>query len=126
MVQAAPLTLRQYGKFKDIIPLLDDWWWLATPLWTRWLRSPSTNYTNLAWLVNTNGNCSNYYCSSSYGVRPALKLKLYNLGKKDYEVKRGDKISQLCIEIVLTPTPRQVDKLNEGERGTGGFGSTGR
>ena len=29
MVQAAPLTLWQYGKFKDIIPLLDDWWWLA-------------------------------------------------------------------------------------------------
>lgn len=53
-------------------------------------------------------------------------MKLYNLGKKDYEVKRGDKISQLCIEIVLAPTPRQVDKLNEGERGTGGFGSTGR
>ena len=60
------------------------------------------------------------------GYSGSIAVKLYNLGKKDYEVKRGDKISQLCIEIVLTPTPRQVDKLNEGERGTGGFGSTGR
>lgn len=73
-VQAAPLTLWQYGKFKDIIPLLDDWWWLVTPLWTRWLRSPYTHHTGLAWHVYTNGNCNYYGCSRSYGIRPALKL----------------------------------------------------
>ena len=73
-VQAAPLTLWQYGKFKDIIPLLDDWWWLVTPLWTRWLRSPNTRSTSGAWYVCTNGSCSNYYCSNSGGIRPALKL----------------------------------------------------
>jgi hypothetical protein len=39
---AGLLTLEQYGKYKDIIPLADDWWWLATPVWTRWLRSPNT------------------------------------------------------------------------------------
>lgn len=60
------------------------------------------------------------------GYSGSIAVKLYNLGDKDYEVKRGDKISQLCIEIVLTPAPRQVDKLQESERGTGGFGSTGR
>lgn len=60
------------------------------------------------------------------GYSGSIAVKLYNLGKKDYEVKRGDKISQLCIEIVLTPTPKLVDKLQESERGTGGFGSTGR
>lgn len=38
----ALLTLEQYGKYKEIIPKVDDWWWLATPVWTRWLRSPST------------------------------------------------------------------------------------
>lgn len=32
-VLAAPLTLWQYGKYKHLIPLLDDWWWLATPMW---------------------------------------------------------------------------------------------
>lgn len=31
---AGLLTLEQYGKYKDIIPLVDDWWWLATPVWT--------------------------------------------------------------------------------------------
>lgn len=74
MVQAAPLTLWQYGKFKDIIPLLDDWWWLATPLWTRWLRSPLAYNTVYAWYVYANGGCSYSNCSYSYGIRPALKL----------------------------------------------------
>lgn len=74
LVQAAPLTLWQYGRFKDIIPLLDAWWWLVTPLWTRWLRYSYTGDTSNAWYVNSNGNCSNYYCSGSCGIRPALKL----------------------------------------------------
>lgn len=39
----ALLTLEQYGKYKEIIPKVDDWWWLATPVWTRWLRSPGTD-----------------------------------------------------------------------------------
>lgn len=73
-VRAAPLTLWQYGKYKEIIPLLDDLWWLATPLWTRWLRSPNTYNTALAWIVDSNGDCNLNLCSNSYGVRPALKL----------------------------------------------------
>ena len=39
-----------------------------------WLRSPSTNYTDNVWSVDTNGICSNYYASYSYGIRPALVL----------------------------------------------------
>lgn len=73
-VRAALLTLWQYGKYKEIIPLLDDWWWLATPLWTRWLRSPYTNYTYSAWLVFSSGNYYGSICSDTYGVRPALLL----------------------------------------------------
>lgn len=74
-VLAAPLTLWQYGKYKDIIPLNeDDWWWLVTPWACPWLRSPYTNYTNGAWVVNSNGGCNYYNCTNSCGVRPALKL----------------------------------------------------
>ena len=39
-----------------------------------WLRSPSTNYTNGAWYVNTDGSCNGNYCTSTYGIRPALVL----------------------------------------------------
>ena len=74
-VYAAPLTLWQYGKYKDVIPFNeDDWWWLVTPWACRWLRSPNTNYTDNAWYVSSDGGCNDYYCSSTYGIRPALKL----------------------------------------------------
>lgn len=84
-VRAAPLTLWQYGKYKEIIPLLDDLWWLATPLWTRWLRSPSTNSTIYAWRVDSNGYCGSRNCSLAYGVRPALKLNSELLVSVDSE-----------------------------------------
>lgn len=74
-VKAAPLTLWQYGKYKEIIPLNeDDWWWLVTPWACRWLRSPYTGNTYYAWRVYTNGYYYSNYCSYSCGIRPALKL----------------------------------------------------
>ena len=75
----ALLTLEQYGKYKEIIPKVDGWWWLATPVWTRWLRSPYTNYTNSVWLVNSNGLYGSWYASNSYGVRPVLNFSSYLL-----------------------------------------------
>lgn len=39
-----------------------------------WLRSPDCNFFNGALGVNSNGDWSSYYCSSSYGIRPALIL----------------------------------------------------
>ena len=74
-VLAAPLTLWQYGKYKDIIPLNeDDWWWLVTPWACPWLRSPDASYTSSVWFVFSSGSCNYDFCTSSYGVRPALKL----------------------------------------------------
>jgi hypothetical protein len=41
-----------------------------------WLRSPYTNYSNSAWLVNTDGSYYYYFSnvSSTYGIRPAMTL----------------------------------------------------
>lgn len=39
-----------------------------------WLRSPHCSYFNLALYVNSSGDGNNYYCFSSYGIRPALIL----------------------------------------------------
>ena len=51
-VKAAPLTLWQYGQFKELIPLNeDDWYWLVTPWACRWLRSPRTSFTGSVWRV---------------------------------------------------------------------------
>lgn len=38
------------------------------------LRSPVTGDTGLIWIVYSDGDCSNWGCSSSCGVRPALVL----------------------------------------------------
>ena len=39
-----------------------------------WLRSPNCNNFNNALYVNSNGDWDGYYfCSYSYGIRPALK-----------------------------------------------------
>lgn len=68
----ALLTLEQYGKYKEIIPKVDGWWWLATPVRTRWLRSPNTGSTNDVWGVNSDGNYDFWSASVSCGVRPVL------------------------------------------------------
>ena len=40
-----------------------------------WLRSPYCYYFYYALYVNSNGDWSDYYCSDSYGIRPALMEK---------------------------------------------------
>ena len=45
---------------------------------------------------------------------------------KDYFVKRGDKISQLKISPIIRPFLEVVDELEDTDRGSGGFGSSGR
>ena len=39
-----------------------------------WLRSPRTSYTGPVWSVVSSGNCNDWGCGSTYGVRPALVL----------------------------------------------------
>lgn len=88
-VKAAPLTLWQYGQFKELIPLNeDDWYWLVTPWACRWLRSPDTRNTNLVWYVYSGGNCSYNYASGSSGIRPALLLNSDLLVSLDDEVQK--------------------------------------
>ena len=60
------------------------------------------------------------------GYTGSIKVKLYNLGKDIQYFRRGDKIAQLVILQIVTPTPKLVDKFAETERGDNGFGSTGR
>ena len=88
-VKAAPLTLWQYGQFKELIPLNeDDWYWLVTPWACRWLRSPYTGGTGGVWGVGTDGGCYYGYASSSYGIRPALLLNSDLLVSLDDEVEK--------------------------------------
>lgn len=60
------------------------------------------------------------------GYTGSIKVKLYNLSDRGYEFKRGDKIIQLVILPILTPELEQVDSLKETDRGSNGFGSSGK
>lgn len=60
------------------------------------------------------------------GYSGSIKVKLYNHGKTDYLVRSGDKISQLLVIPILLPEVYPVDEIAGGDRGDGGFGSTGR
>lgn len=87
-VKAAPLTLWQYGQFKELIPLNeDDWYWLVTPWACWWLRSPYASLTSNVWHVYSNGSCNNYLASYSSGIRPALLLNSDLLVSSDDEVE---------------------------------------
>lgn len=60
------------------------------------------------------------------GYTGAIVVKLYNNGNGDKEFRRGDKIIQLVILPVATPTVKIVKSFEKTERGNDGFGSTGR
>lgn len=60
------------------------------------------------------------------GYDGAIIAKLYNNGDNDYRVWRGDKITQLVILPVVLDEIEVVDQICGFERGSAGFGSTGR
>jgi dUTP pyrophosphatase len=55
-----------------------------------------------------------------------IKIILVNLGDSDVVIKAGDRIAQGVISPVEQAEFLEVDKLDETERGEGGFGSTGK
>jgi len=59
--------------------------------------------------------------------RGEVVVLLVNLGEAPYPVRDGDRIAQLVVAPVTRVRPVEVqDELDGTERGTGGFGSTGR
>lgn len=60
------------------------------------------------------------------GFRGEYNTHLVNLSDKSYTVEEGDKIAQIIIYPVEIADLVETDSLSESERGTGGFGSTGR
>jgi dUTP pyrophosphatase len=61
------------------------------------------------------------------GYRDEVAVLLVNTDPhEDYEVRRGDRIAQLVIQRVEHARFEPVAELEPSERGTGGFGHTGR
>ena len=60
------------------------------------------------------------------GYSGSIAVKLYNRGEESYRFEVGDKVSQLLILPFAKLKPVEVNAVEGGERGDGGFGSTGR
>jgi dUTP pyrophosphatase len=58
--------------------------------------------------------------------RGEIKVPLINHGVEDFVIARGDRIAQMVIAPVTIASLSEVDRLEETERGSGGFGSSGQ
>ena len=58
--------------------------------------------------------------------RGEVKVLLINLGEASVTIERGDRIAQLVIAPVTRATFEEASELVGTDRGSGGFGSTGR
>ena len=58
--------------------------------------------------------------------RGEVKVILTNFGKKDFIIKRGDRIAQLVIAPYTRAVWEERDSLDDTKRGAGGFGHTGQ
>jgi dUTP pyrophosphatase len=57
--------------------------------------------------------------------RGEVQVLLINHGAAPFSIRRGDRIAQMVVAPVTQIAWSIVDKLDETERGSGGYGSTG-
>ena len=69
--------------------------------------------------LNTPGTIDSDY-------RGEVKVILVNLGREPFDIRRGERIAQLVPAPVLRADFVEASELSDTERGSGGFGSTGR
>ena len=60
------------------------------------------------------------------GYRGEIRVVLINHGEEPFEIARGDRIAQLVVVPASVLEVELVGHLEETERGSGGFGSSGR
>ena len=98
--RVAPLTLDEYRRLRDIIPLPESWEWFATP-WS----TPAVNEDD-TWVagLSTNGNVNYDLYSYSRGSRPAFLIP------SDYavEVDEENPLEQFSLNDLLAEINRRV------------------
>ena len=68
-------------------------------------------------IVNSPGTIDSDY-------RGEVKIGLINLGRREYTIRRGDRVAQLVLAPVSRAKWEIMEKLDETARGAGGFGHT--
>lgn len=60
------------------------------------------------------------------GYRGEIMVCLYNTSDDDVEIKRGDRIAQMIFQEVPVVSLQLRETLGSSQRGSNGFGSTGK
>ena len=58
--------------------------------------------------------------------RGEIHVGLCNFSQEPYTIQPGERIAQLVLHPVLLPQVQETELLDDTQRGSGGFGSTGR
>ena len=59
------------------------------------------------------------------GYRGEIRVVMFNLGRTDYTVEKGDRVAQLIV-APYDAVEWEEGELGDSARGAGGFGSSGR
>ena len=108
MCKVAPLTIDEYRRLRDIIPLPESWEWFATPWSTPAVNEDDTWVAGLntysVLCLNTDGNVDYSGCSYSGGSRPAFLIH------SDYavEVDEENPLEQFSLNDLLAEINRRV------------------
>lgn len=95
-VFAAPLTLKEWGMYKDIIPNNGEPFWLATPYWD-----------SRVWYVTSENNYNDWHCCNKYGVRPQMILKSFVLVSVD-----GENEEEKDIDLTKVNNKALIEEFN--------------
>jgi dUTP pyrophosphatase len=69
--------------------------------------------------------CLNAPGTIDHDYRGEVQVILVNHGQAPFHIRRGERIAQMLIAPVVRAAWREVETLDETDRGEGGFGSTG-
>ena len=83
----------------------------------KWPRLGSSKESNI--ILNSPGTIDADY-------RGEIKVILINLSKKIYTVEKGTRIAQMVLCPIVKAKIKEVETLERTDRGSGGFGSTGK
>ena len=70
-------------------------------------------------VLNTPGTIDSDY-------RGEIKVILINLGKEDFTISQNDRIAQIVFSNIVKVKFEEIEALDDTERGSEGFGSTGQ
>ena len=95
------------------------------------IELPSPDYVAYVFARSSLGLKKGITLPNAVGVidsdyRGEIKVALTNISDEPYTINPGERIAQLVIAPVIKAEFKEKDELEQTQRGSGGFGSTGK